>query len=106
MSDELTIEVKFILHNLRVSGRAVTRKTVIAIGIGVFKARYPKMLEGSSGSITLATKWARGVLKSLDWVKRRYTTAKGEMNPGLYEELTFSWKRKIPNPIFEHKIQK
>ena len=28
------------------------------------------------------------------------------MNPALYEELTFSWKRKIANAIFEHKIQK
>ena len=28
------------------------------------------------------------------------------MNPVLYEELTFSWKRKIANAIFEHKIQK
>ena len=27
------------------------------------------------------------------------------MNPVLYEELTFSWKRKIENKI-EHKIQK
>ena len=44
MSDELTIEVKFILHNLSVSGRAVTRKAAIVMGIGVFKARCPKML--------------------------------------------------------------
>ena len=28
------------------------------------------------------------------------------MNPALYEELTFSYKRKIANAIFEHKIQK
>ena len=42
MSDELTTEVKSILHNLRVSGGAVTRKTVIAIGNGVLKARCPK----------------------------------------------------------------
>ena len=34
------------------------------------------MLEENGGSITLTSKWARGVLKSLDWVKRRYTTAK------------------------------
>ena len=43
-------------------------------------------------SITLTTKWARGLLKSLDWVKRHYTTAKKEMNPALYEELTFFWR--------------
>ena len=66
MRDELTTEVKSILHNLRVSGGAVTRKTVIAIGNGVLKARCPEMLEENGGSITLTTKWARGVLKSLD----------------------------------------
>ena len=79
MSDELTTEVKSILHNLRVSGGAVTRKTVIAIGNGVLKARCPEMLEENGGNITLTTKWARGVLESLDWVKRRYTTAKREI---------------------------
>ena len=109
MSDELTTEVKSILHNLRVSGGAVIRKTVIAIGNGVLKARCPEMLEENDGSITLTTKWARGILKSLDWVKRviqekSELKAKREMNPALYKELTFSWKRKIANAIVEHKI--
>ena len=107
MSDELTTEVKSIPHNLRVGVGAVTRKTVIGrIGNRVLKAKCPEMLEENGRSITLTTKWARGVLKSLDWVKRRYTTAKREMNPVLYEGLTLSWKRKIANAIFEHKIQK
>ena len=26
------------------------------------------------------------------------------MNPALYEELTFTWKRKIANAILEHSI--
>ena len=66
----------------------------------------PKMLDESGESITVTTKQARGALKSLHWVKRRYTTSKRERNPALYKELTFSWKRKMPNAIFEHKIQK
>ena len=91
MSDELTTEVKSIPHNLRVGVGAVTRKTVIGrIGNRVLKAKCPEMLEENGRSITLTTKWARGVLKSLDWVKRRYTTAKREVNPALYEELIFS----------------
>ena len=94
-----------ILHNLSGSGGAVTRKTVIAIGNAVFKARCPEMLEENGGSIRLTTKCVRGVLKHLDWVKRHYTTAKREINPALYKELTFSRKRKIANAIFEHKIQ-
>ena len=104
MSDELTTEVKSILHNLRVTDGAVARKTVRAIGNGVLKARCRELLEENGGSITLTTKWARGVLKSLDWVKKRYTTAKTEMNPALYEELTFYWKRKIANVIFELRM--
>ena len=56
ISDELTTDVKSILHNLRVSGGVVTQKTVIAIGNGVLKARCPEMLEENGGSITLTTK--------------------------------------------------
>ena len=94
MSDELTTQVKCILHNPGVSGGAVTRKTVTAIVNGVLKARCPKMLEENERNITLTTKWTRGVLKSLDKVKRRDTTDKREMNLALYEELTFSCKKK------------
>ena len=37
MSVELTTEVKSFLHNLRVSGGAVTWKTLVVIGNGVLK---------------------------------------------------------------------
>ena len=105
MSDELTTQVKCILRNPGVSGGAVTRKTVLAIVNGVLKARCPEMLQENERKITLTTKWTRGVLKSLDRIKRRDTTGKREMNPALYE-LIFSCKRKIANAIFEHRIQK
>ena len=52
----------------------------------------------------ISTKWARNVLRLLDWVKRRGTTAKLEMNPALYEELIFSWKRKKVEIVLEHNI--
>ena len=42
ISDELTTQVKCILHNPGVSGGAVTRKTVTAIVNEVLKARAPK----------------------------------------------------------------
>ena len=64
------------------------------------------MLEENRGSITLTTKRNRGILKSIDWIKRHYKTAKRETNPDLYKELTFSWNIKIGNAIFEHKIHK
>ncbi len=43
-SDEIVTEIKTILHNLRVSGGAITRKTTIVIGNGVLSSRCPEKL--------------------------------------------------------------
>ena len=40
----------------------------------------PRKVGKNGGSVTLSTKWAQGILKSLYWVKRHGTTAKREMN--------------------------
>ena len=97
MSDELTTKIKSILHNLRVSGGAAARKTVIAIGNGVLKARCPVMLDENGGCIALTTNWARGVLKSLDWVKTRYATAKTEINPARSIDIFLEEKNRKCN---------
>ena len=96
-------EVKLILHNLRMAGCGISRKVVISVGNCVMQAKCPEKLAKNGGPITLSVKWARGILKSMDWSKRRGTTAKREMNPALYEELSFSWKRDIAGIIFNHK---
>ena len=101
VSDELVTEIKAILHMLHVSGEVISRKTVIAIGNWILSSRCPEKWTKNGGSVTLTTIWAREILKSLDWVKRRGTTAKREMNLALYEELTFTWKTKIAVAIFE-----
>ena len=58
----------------------------------------------NGGKINLTVKWARDILKSMKWVKRRGTTAKRTMNPALYNELAFTWKKKIAEKVFKHKI--
>ena len=50
---------------------------------------------GGRGNITLAVKWARGILKFMNWSKHRGTTAKRAMNPALYEELVFYGRKKL-----------
>ena len=40
----------------------------------------------------------------MDWTKRRGTAAKRIMNPALYDELPFSWKKDIANLILQHNI--
>ena len=85
VSDELVTEMKAILHMLHASGEVISRKTVIAIGNGILSSRCPEKWTKNGGSVTLTTIWVWEILKSLDWVKRRGTTAKTEMNLALHE---------------------
>ena len=104
IDSEMTTDIKSILQNLRTAGCAISRKTTIAVGTGVLQSKCPEVLAKNGGSINLTTKWARGILKSMEWSKRRGTTAKREMNPALYNELTFSWKIDIANLVVQHSI--
>ena len=74
------------------------------MGNGVFASRCPEEMSANGEKINLTVKWARGILKSVNWVKQRGTTAKRTMNPTLYDELAFTWKKKIAEKIFKHKI--
>ena len=38
-------------------------------------------------------------------IKRRGTTVKRTMNPALYDELDFTWQKRIAEKVFEHKIR-
>ena len=104
ISEELSTEIKQILSNLRVAGCSVSRKVVISVGNGVIASRCPEKISRNGGKINLTVKWARGILKSMNWVKRRGTTAKRTMNPAIYDELVFTWKKKIAEKVFKHKI--
>ena len=102
VSYEFITEIKSILHNLHISGG----NTVIAISNGVLRSRLSEQFTKNDRSVTLTTIWAREILKLLDWIKRRRMIAKREVNLALYEELTFTWKTKISNAIFENSIPK
>ena len=92
VSDEMLIEIKSILSNLRISAAEITWKVVIVIGNNVLRARCPEKMDKNSSSKTLSTKQTWNALKSFDWIKRNETTAKKEMNPALYKGIEISWK--------------
>ena len=68
----------------------------------MLQSKSPEVLLKNEGSIKLTTKWARRILKYMEWSKRRGRTAKREMNPALYEKLKFSWKKDIANLVLQH----
>ena len=92
--EELSTEIKQILSNLRVAGCSISRKVVISVGNGVLASRCPEKMSRNGGKINLTVKWARDILKSMNWVKRRGTTAKRTINPAVNDELAFTWKKK------------
>ena len=49
--------------------------------------------------------WARGVLKSMDWVKRKGTTGKVEPLKQLLAEEKFSFQMSISKVVYEYHIQ-
>ena len=104
ISEERSTEIKQILSNLRVAGCSISRKVVMSVGNGVLASRCPEKMSINGRKINLTVKWARGILKSMNWVKRRGATAKRTINPALYDESAFSWKKKITEKVFEYKI--
>ena len=71
---ELTAEIKMILYYLQIAGCAISKKTTIVVGNGVLQSKSPEVLLKNGGSIKLRTKWARRILKYMEWSKRKGTT--------------------------------
>ena len=84
-------KVKTIMIETRAAGTAISRRIVTAIGNGVVKSNNPILLKENGGSLQLTEDWARGVLKSMNWVKRKGATGKLELSQQflLEEKLTY-----------------
>ena len=79
-------KVKTIMIGTRVDRTAINRRIVMTIGFGVVKSNKQILLNG--GSLQLTENWARGILKSMNWVKRK--GAIGQSQKFLLEEkMTF-----------------
>ena len=106
LDDEFLIKVKDMVTGVCMAGVVISRKTVTAIGTGAIKANCPSKLKDFGGHIALTEVWARGVLKSMGWSKRKGIA--GKIGPSkqflLEEKLTF--QRCIASIIEEHDIPK
>ena len=70
----------------RVDRTAINHRIVMAIGFGVVKSNKQILLDG--GSLRLTENWARGILKSMNWVKRKGTIGQSQQFP-LEEKMIF-----------------
>ena len=59
------------------------------MGNCVLASRCLEKMSRNTGKINLTVKWAREILKSM----------------ALYDELAFTWKKRIAEKVFEQKIR-
>ena len=78
LSDDLMAKEKIIMIGTRAAGTSIRRHMVMTIGNGVVKSNNPILLKKNGGSLQLTEEWPRGVLKSMNRVKRKGTTGKIE----------------------------
>ena len=61
-------------------------------------------LKKFGGGLELTENQARNVLKSMNWTKRKATTAKVKPSKKFLEEEKFTFQRKISNVILDHDV--
>ena len=83
-------EVRQILFNIRITACLISSKTVISVGTGVLSFKCPVTMATNGGKTALSVNWERNILKSVNWVKLRGTTAKRRITPALLKEFIFT----------------
>jgi len=104
LDDHLLRKVKDVAIGTRQAGGVINRRQIINIAKGVIKANNPDILEEFGGTVKLTEKWARGVLKQLNWSKRKGTTGKVDPSPQFLAEEKFTYQRAISTAIMLHDI--
>ena len=106
VSDDFMKKIKTIMIGTRAAGTAISRRIVMAIDNGVVRSNSPTLLKENGGSLELTEDWARGVIKSMNWTKRKGTTGKIEPSKQFLLEEKLTFQKKISGVIFEHDIPK
>ena len=99
LDDVLLVKVKDIALVTCMSGGVINRQQLINIRNGVIRANNPEVLKEFGGTIELTEGWARSVLESLNWSKRRATTGKVEPSTQLLAEEKFTFQKAIAKVI-------
>ena len=101
VGEELLVKIKEAIIGIGLTGAVISRKMVISTGNGLLKVNDLNSLSELGGGITLTDNWARGVLKSMDWVKRKGITGKVEPS-AQFLKLTF--QKAILTVVYNHDI--
>ena len=74
LPDSVTADIKCYIRGLRDAGGVVNTAIVLAAATGILQRKDPTSLQCNGGHIILKKSWAKYLLKTMDFVKRRATT--------------------------------
>ena len=74
------------------------------LAIGIITANDRTLLAANGGHIKLGLKWCESLTTRLNFVKRKATTAKPLIAPGLIKEVGLSFYKEINEIVHAHKI--
>ena len=102
LSSDMLKKVKDVVLGTRMAWGVINWRQIICIATGVVRANNPTLLKEHGGDLVLTEKWARGVLRKLQWNKCKGTTGKVDPSPQLLAEEKFTFQKNISALVCEH----
>ena len=104
MDGYLIGKVKDIATGTRQVGGVINRRQIWNIDKGVIRENNPDILKKFGGTVELTDRWARSILTTLNWSKRKGTTGKVKTSSQFLEEEIFTFQWTISAAVSCHYI--
>ena len=99
LPEEIDAKVIEMATSMRLSGAVVNYNVLIAIARGIIIANDRTLLAEWGGTIKLGWTWCTSVFKRMKWSKRKSTTAKPVLSPGLIKEVGLTFFKQISEAV-------
>ena len=99
LPEELDQKVMEMASSMRLAGAVVNYNVLIAIAKGIVTANDRTLLPEYGGTIRIGYKWCESVFKRMKWTKRKGTTSKPIIPPGLVKEVGLTFFKDIAEVV-------
>ena len=104
LPEEIDEKVISTIKSMRESGSVINYNIIIAIANGVIQANDCTLLKEYGGNIELRYQWCLSITRRLGFVKRKVTTSKLLLAPGLKIEVGLTFYHTINEIVKAHSI--
>ena len=96
---EIDRKVMEMASSMRLAGAVVNYNVLIAVAKGIIIANDRTLLAENGSGIKLGWKWCESIFKRMNWTKRKGTTSKPAIAPGLIKEFGLTIFRNIAEKV-------